>query len=163
MSAEQVQNQNYESQYALQTHGPPKTSSPPLEKAPLGITLLVADPFTIISTPIKHHYFHIQINTSHQYKLADSLACFFFKMAKTETQETQPPSGYPTETENPPTGKKFRPWTKKKGDRGFIEGWYPLRLMLLLAMQAPETILLSNGHLGRKTKAVSKRLQLCNL
>ncbi|TQE05984.1 hypothetical protein C1H46_008408 [Malus baccata] len=43
-------------------------------------------------------------------------------MAKTETQETQPPSGYPTETENPPTGKKFRPWTKKKGDRGFIEG-----------------------------------------
>ncbi|CAL2271961.1 unnamed protein product [Prunus armeniaca] len=44
-------------------------------------------------------------------------------MAKTQAQENQPPAGYPTATENPPTGKKFRPRTKKKGDRGFIEGW----------------------------------------
>nr|XP_011467336.1 PREDICTED: cysteine-rich and transmembrane domain-containing protein A [Fragaria vesca subsp. vesca] len=44
-------------------------------------------------------------------------------MAKTtETQDNQPPPGYPTATNDPPTRKKFRPQTKKKGDRGFIEG-----------------------------------------
>ncbi|KAB2608350.1 cysteine-rich and transmembrane domain-containing protein A [Pyrus ussuriensis x Pyrus communis] len=46
-------------------------------------------------------------------------------MAKTGTQENQPPPGYPTATENPPpspTGEKFRPRTKAKGERGFIEG-----------------------------------------
>ncbi|KAB2608342.1 cysteine-rich and transmembrane domain-containing protein A [Pyrus ussuriensis x Pyrus communis] len=46
-------------------------------------------------------------------------------MAKTGTQENQPPPGYPTATENPPTsptGKKFRSRTKAKGERGFIEG-----------------------------------------
>ncbi|GKV41713.1 hypothetical protein SLEP1_g49211 [Rubroshorea leprosula] len=42
-------------------------------------------------------------------------------MTKTDTQENQPPAGYPTQ--NPPAGKKK--WftrTKKKGERGFIEG-----------------------------------------
>ncbi|KAK3012678.1 hypothetical protein RJ639_009874 [Escallonia herrerae] len=41
-------------------------------------------------------------------------------MPKSEKQENQPPA-YPGE--NPPTGKKCCPQTKKKGDRGFIEGW----------------------------------------
>ncbi|KAK9180938.1 hypothetical protein WN944_024074 [Citrus x changshan-huyou] len=45
-------------------------------------------------------------------------------MAKSsETENNQPPAGYPTE--NPPAGKgkkKCLPQTKKKGDRGFIEG-----------------------------------------
>ncbi|KAI5682743.1 hypothetical protein M9H77_03971 [Catharanthus roseus] len=38
-------------------------------------------------------------------------------------QQQLPPPGYPTE--NPPTGKKKK-WfsrSKPKGDRGFIEGW----------------------------------------
>lgn len=46
-------------------------------------------------------------------------------MAKSsETENNQLPAGYPTE--NPPAGKgkkKCLPQTKKKGDRGFIEGW----------------------------------------
>ncbi|CAK7342732.1 unnamed protein product [Dovyalis caffra] len=41
-------------------------------------------------------------------------------MPGSETQENKPPAGYPTET--PTTGKKCFPHTKKKGDRGFIEG-----------------------------------------
>nr|DAD42600.1 TPA_asm: hypothetical protein HUJ06_000830 [Nelumbo nucifera] len=39
-------------------------------------------------------------------------------MPKSEAQP--PPEGYPTE--NPPTRKKCCPQSKKKGDRGFIEG-----------------------------------------
>ncbi|CAN1173536.1 Protein CYSTEINE-RICH TRANSMEMBRANE MODULE 12 [Linum perenne] len=42
---------------------------------------------------------------------------------RAEQKQQTPPAGYPTE--NPaanPTGKKFIPKTKKKGDRGFIEG-----------------------------------------
>ncbi|KAK3218004.1 hypothetical protein Dsin_011974 [Dipteronia sinensis] len=47
-------------------------------------------------------------------------------MHNSQTQEIQPPPGYPT-TENQPTGKKMKciPQTKKKGDRGdrgFIQG-----------------------------------------
>ncbi|KAL5743792.1 hypothetical protein ACOSP7_026654 [Xanthoceras sorbifolium] len=45
-------------------------------------------------------------------------------MHNSQTQDIQPPPGYPT-TENQPTGnkkKKCVPQTKKKGDRGFIEG-----------------------------------------
>ncbi|KAJ4706278.1 cysteine-rich and transmembrane domain-containing protein A [Melia azedarach] len=52
-------------------------------------------------------------------------------MAKSETENQQPPPppppGYPTGTDNPTTEKSkkkglFHPQTKKKGDRGFIEG-----------------------------------------
>ncbi|KAI4348631.1 hypothetical protein L6164_009334 [Bauhinia variegata] len=41
-------------------------------------------------------------------------------MQKPETHGNQPPPGYPTE--NPPAKRKFFSSTKKKGDRGFIEG-----------------------------------------
>ncbi|GMY19133.1 cysteine-rich and transmembrane domain-containing protein A [Fagus crenata] len=41
-------------------------------------------------------------------------------MPKSETQHQPPPAGYPTG--NPPTGNKGSTRTKKKGDRGFIEG-----------------------------------------
>ncbi|EEF30889.1 conserved hypothetical protein [Ricinus communis] len=41
-------------------------------------------------------------------------------MPKSEKQENQPPPGYPTDT--PTAKKKCCPNTKKKGDRGFIEG-----------------------------------------
>ncbi|XWS57123.1 hypothetical protein CRYUN_Cryun09bG0145000 [Craigia yunnanensis] len=41
-------------------------------------------------------------------------------MPKSESQENQPPAGYPTM--DPPVQKKCIPRTKKKGDRGFIEG-----------------------------------------
>ncbi|CAI0439712.1 unnamed protein product [Linum tenue] len=40
-----------------------------------------------------------------------------------DKQQQQPPEGYPTENHTThPTGKKCCPQTKKKGDRGFIEG-----------------------------------------
>ncbi|OIW03179.1 hypothetical protein TanjilG_11816 [Lupinus angustifolius] len=41
-------------------------------------------------------------------------------MQKQETQVNKPPPGYPTE--DPPTKRKFSSSTKKKGERGFIEG-----------------------------------------
>ncbi|GMP86583.1 hypothetical protein CsSME_00039309 [Camellia sinensis var. sinensis] len=41
-------------------------------------------------------------------------------MPQTEKQENQPPPGYPTG--NSPTGKMSRPYTRKKGEKGFIEG-----------------------------------------
>ncbi|KAL1312513.1 hypothetical protein HN51_039121 [Arachis hypogaea] len=44
-------------------------------------------------------------------------------MQKPETQGNQapPPPGYPTD-QDPPTKKGFMSRTKKKGERGFIEG-----------------------------------------
>ncbi|KAJ9184947.1 hypothetical protein P3X46_004632 [Hevea brasiliensis] len=41
-------------------------------------------------------------------------------MPNSEKQKNKPPAGYPTETLT--TEKKCFPHTKKKGDRGFIEG-----------------------------------------
>ncbi|OAY43280.1 hypothetical protein MANES_08G056600v8 [Manihot esculenta] len=41
-------------------------------------------------------------------------------MPTSEKQENNPSAGYPTET--PTTGKKCFNRSKKKGDRGFIEG-----------------------------------------
>ncbi|CAJ1914558.1 unnamed protein product [Sphenostylis stenocarpa] len=43
-------------------------------------------------------------------------------MQKSETQGNQPPLGYPTE--NPPAKRKLFSASKKKGERGFIEGCY---------------------------------------
>ncbi|WOH06390.1 hypothetical protein DCAR_0625873 [Daucus carota subsp. sativus] len=39
---------------------------------------------------------------------------------KDQEKQNQPPPGYPSE--NPPAGNKYSTETKKKGDRGFIEG-----------------------------------------
>ncbi|OMO60111.1 hypothetical protein COLO4_33936 [Corchorus olitorius] len=43
-------------------------------------------------------------------------------MPKSETQENQTPAGYPTAESPAQAQKKCSPRTKKKGDRGFIEG-----------------------------------------
>ncbi|KAJ6912620.1 hypothetical protein NC651_015137 [Populus alba x Populus x berolinensis] len=50
-----------------------------------------------------------------------SSPCLCVKMPDLATQENKPPAGYPGDT--PTTGKKCFPRTKKKGERGFIEGW----------------------------------------
>ncbi|CAK8543095.1 unnamed protein product [Lathyrus sativus] len=42
-------------------------------------------------------------------------------MQKPETQRNQPPPGYPTD-QDPPTKRKMFFSSKKKGERGFIEG-----------------------------------------
>ncbi|CAL5193346.1 unnamed protein product [Lathyrus oleraceus] len=42
-------------------------------------------------------------------------------MQKPEAQRNQPPPGYPTD-QDPPTKRKMFFSSKKKGERGFIEG-----------------------------------------
>ncbi|PNX98606.1 hypothetical protein L195_g021856 [Trifolium pratense] len=43
-------------------------------------------------------------------------------MQNPETQRNQPPPGYPSTDQDPPTKRKLFFKSKKKGDRGFIEG-----------------------------------------
>ncbi|KAG6771213.1 hypothetical protein POTOM_022560 [Populus tomentosa] len=54
-----------------------------------------------------------------------SSPCLCVKMPDLETQENKPPAG-----DTPTTGKKCFPRTKKKGERGFIEGCCSLKKAL---------------------------------